>query len=113
MSVTCFIQYKIDPDKISEFEAYATQWADIIPACGGDLIGYFLPYESSNNIAYGIVIFNSLACYEAYRSKLKRDPEGSANFAFARKHQFIIEESRFYLRPVESTLWRTADKPGE
>ncbi|MEE9447243.1 MAG: NIPSNAP family protein [Arenicellales bacterium] len=47
MSVVCFIQYKLDPFALDKFKQYAEAWGKIIPACGGDLIGYFTPSEGS------------------------------------------------------------------
>jgi hypothetical protein len=39
--------------------------------------------EGTNNIAIALISFESLAAYEAYRARLKADPEGAANFQFA------------------------------
>jgi hypothetical protein len=61
MTVTVFIRYQIDPFKRAQFEDYARKWLSIIPACGGDLIGYFMPHEGTNNIAFGLISFASLA----------------------------------------------------
>src|SRR5271157_5611518 len=55
----------------------------IIPRCGGHLVGYFLPHEGTNDIAWGLIAFESLAAYEAYRARLKSDPEARENFAMA------------------------------
>lgn len=104
MPITCFIQYEIDPFQRDAFEEYANNWASIIPKCGGDLIGYFLPYEGTNNIAYGLISFASLASYETYRSRLKADSEGKANFEFAQSKRFILSEKRTFLEGVPSTL---------
>ena len=104
MQVTCFIRYEIDPFQRDAFKEYADNWARIIPRCGGDLIGYFLPYEGTNNIAWGLIAFNSLAAYEVYRAKLKSDPEGRSNFEFAQEKRFILREERSFLETVESTF---------
>jgi hypothetical protein len=100
MAITCCIRYVLDPFKRAAFEAYARNWATIIPRCGGDLIGYFLPYEGTNNIALALIGFDSLADYEAYRARLKADPDGAANFAFAQKERFILSEERTFLEPA-------------
>ena len=100
MSITCCIRYVIDPFKRAAFEDYARNWAEIIPRCGGDLIGYFLPHEGTNNIALALIGFASLADYEAYRARLRADPEGAANFAFAEAERFILSEERTFLRPA-------------
>jgi hypothetical protein len=101
MSITVFIRYQIDPFKAAAFEAYAQRWKAIIPACGGDLVGYWMPHEGTNNIAYGLISFDSLASYEAYRARLRPDEAGQANFATAVAGQFILAEERAFLRRVE------------
>ncbi|WDD97777.1 NIPSNAP family protein [Thalassomonas actiniarum] len=106
MTITCFIEYKLDPAKIDEFHQYARNWGEIIPACQGELLGYFLPHEGTNNIAYGLINFASLAAYEQYRYRLKQDTGGKENFAFARQSRFILEEKRSFLTPVAETLFR-------
>ncbi len=100
MRITCFIRYEIDPFQRAAFQTYAEAWGRIIPKCGGDLIGYFLPYEGTNNVAFGLIAFDSLAAYEAYRARLKADPEGRENFAFAQAKRFILSEERTFLENV-------------
>lgn len=100
MTITCAIRYVIDPFQRDAFEAYARNWLSIIPACGGDLLGYFLPHEGTDNIAHAMISFPSLAAYEAYRARLKIDAAGAANFAFAREKRFILSEQRTFLTPV-------------
>lgn len=108
MSITCFIRYQIDPFQREAFRAYAEAWGRIIPRCGGRLLGYFLPHEGSNVEGWGLVGFDSLAAYEAYRQRLKADPEAQANFAFAARERFIRCEERRFLEPVASTCMRPA-----
>ena len=100
MTVTVFIRYQLDPFQRTEFEAYPKKWLSIIPACGGDLIGYFMPHEGTNNIAFGLISFASLADYETYRARLRGDAAGRANFAFAEEQRFILAEERTFLRKV-------------
>ena len=104
MSVTCFIRYEIDPFQREAFAEYADRWARIIPRCGGDLMGYFLPWEGTSNIAWALVSFESLAAYEIYRGRLRDDPDGRANLAMAQSRRFILREERTFLEPVRSTL---------
>lgn len=111
MSVTCLIEYKLDPFKLDQFEQYAHQWGEIIPACGGDLLGYFLPHEGSNNRAFGLIAFDSLGAYEQYRSRLKEDRRGRENFLFAQREKFILEESRSFLKAVPATYKRPSRLP--
>ena len=101
MTITVFIRYQLDPYKRDGFETYARHWLAIIPKCGGDLVGYWMPHEGTANIAYALISFDSLAAYEAYRARLKADGEGAANFAFAQKERFILAEERTFLRQVE------------
>ncbi len=98
--ITVFIRYLLDPFKLALFEQYSKAWHEIIPRCGGDLIGYFLPHEGTNNVAFGVIRFPSLADYESYRTTLKSDVAGRANFDFALHERFIVEETRTFLREV-------------
>ncbi|MGI9487809.1 MAG: NIPSNAP family protein [Geminicoccaceae bacterium] len=107
MTITCFIRYEIDPHQRDAFETYAERWTSIIPRCGGDLVGYFLPHEGTNNIAYGLISFDSLADYETYRTKLKADEEGRTNFTFAAEQRFILKEERSFLEAVPGEESRT------
>ena len=105
-AITCFIRYEIDPFQREAFRAYAQAWGRIIPRCGGHLLGYFLPHEGSNVEAWGLIGFPSLAAYEAYRTRLKADPEGRANFEFAQAQRFIVREERRFTEAVDGTLWQ-------
>ena len=104
MTITCFIRYQIDPFQRDEFKKYAESWGRIIPRCGGQLVGYFLPYEGSNDVAWGLISFASLASYEAYRARLRTDPEGRANFALAQSKRFILREERTFVELVDGTF---------
>jgi hypothetical protein len=102
MTVTVLIRYQIDPFKLEAFAAYARAWLEIIPRCGGGLLGYFLPHEGTNTIAWALISFDSLAAYEAYRARIKADAAGAANFDFARRERFILAEERSFLQKVEA-----------
>ena len=104
MPLTCFIRYQIDPFQREAFKHYANRWAEIIPRCGGDLLGYFLPNDGTNDIAWGLIGFDSLAAYETYRARLRTDDAGRANFAFAQDKRFILREERTFLEAVDSTF---------
>ena len=103
MAITCFIRYQIDPFQRADFERYAQAWGRIIPRCGGHLVGYFLPHEGSNDVAWGLIGFDSLASYESYRARLKVDDEGRANFEWAQRQRFILREERSWLQDVAGT----------
>ncbi len=100
MSLTVFIRYDLDPFQLDAFEEYARRWLEIIPRCGGELVGYWLPHEGTNHVAYGLITFASLADYEAYRARLRADEQGAANFRTAFEGRFIRTEERTFLRPV-------------
>ena len=104
MTITCFIRYQIDPFQCDAFADYARNWGRIIPSCGGHLLGYFLPHEGSNDIAWGLIAFDSLAAYEGYRTRLKADSSGQENFAFAQARRFILREERSFLQVVDEAF---------
>jgi hypothetical protein len=104
MTIACFIRYQIDPFQRGEFAQYAATWGRIIPRCGGHLIGYFLPYEGTNDIGWGLIAFESLASYETYRARLRTDAEAKANFALSQTKRFILREERTFLEVVEGTF---------
>jgi hypothetical protein len=101
MSITCFIRYEIDPFQLDAFREYAQRRGKIIPRAGGLLVGYFLPHEGTNNVAWGLISLPSLAEYERYRARLRADPEGVQNFAFAHSKRLILREERTFLANVE------------
>ena len=100
VAITVFIRYQIDPFKRAMFEEYARRWLGIIPRCGGDLIGYWMPHEGTNNIAFALISFENLAAYESYRAQLRGDAEAMANFSFAEENKLILAEERAFLRQV-------------
>ncbi|HLJ85460.1 MAG TPA: NIPSNAP family protein [Candidatus Angelobacter sp.] len=104
MTITCFIRYQIDPFQRDSFKKYAENWGRIIPRCGGHLVGYFLPHEGTNDIAWGLIAFDSLAAYEAYRKRLKSDPEARENFIMAQTKKLILREERTFLEVVDGTF---------
>ena len=104
MTITCFIRYQIDPFQRDEFRKYAENWGRIIPRCGGHLVGYFLPHEGTNDVAWGLIAFDSLAAYEAYRACLKADKEARENFAMAQSKRIILREERTFLEVVDGTF---------
>jgi hypothetical protein len=104
MTITCIIRYQIDPFQRDEFQKYAANWGRIIPRCGGHLVGYFLPYEGTNDVAWGLIAFDSLASYEAYRPRLKSDAEARDNFAMAQSKRLILREERNFVEVVDGTL---------
>lgn len=104
MKITCIIRYEIDPFQRDRFQKYAENWGRIIPRCGGQLVGYFLPYEGTNNVAWGLIAFDSLAAYETYRTRLKADAEARENFAMAQSNRLILREERNFVEVVGATF---------
>jgi NIPSNAP len=104
MKITCVIRYQIDPFQRDGFQTYAENWGRIIPRCGGHLVGYFLPFEGTNDVAWGLIAFDSLAAYEAYRARLKTDPEARENFAMAQAKRLILREERNFVEIVDGTF---------
>jgi hypothetical protein len=110
MAITCVIRYQIDPFQREGFKKYAENWGRIIPRCGGHLVGYFLPYEGTNDVAWGLIAFDSLASYEKYRARLKSDAEARDNFAMAQSMRLILREERNFVEVVDGTFG-LASKP--
>ena len=104
MTIACLIRYQMDPFQREAFKSYAKNWGRIIPRCGGDLLGYFLPHEGSNDVAWGLIAFDTLAAYEAYRTRLKSDTDGRQNFVTAETQRFILREERSFLEAVTGTV---------
>lgn len=104
MTIACFIRYQIDPFQKDEFRKYAENWGRIIPRCGGHLIGYFLPHEGTNDVAWGLIAFDSLASYEAYRARLRTDKEAMENFTMAQSKRLILREERNFVQVVDGTF---------
>jgi hypothetical protein len=104
MTITCVIRYQIDPFQRDAFKTYAENWGRIIPRCGGHLVGYFLPHEGTNDVAWGLIAFDSLASNETYRARLKSDPEARDNLAMAQTKRLILREERNFVEVVDGTF---------
>lgn len=104
MTITCIIRYEIDPFQRDAFKKYAENWGQIIPRCGGHLVGYFLPHQGTNNVAWGLIAFDSLASYEAYQARLQSDPKARQNFSMAQTKRFILREERNFVEVVDGTF---------
>jgi len=104
MKITCVIRYQIDPFQRDAFKKYAENWGRIIPRCGGHLVGYFLPHEGTNDVAWGLIAFESLASYEQYRARLKSDKEAHENFEMAQSKRLILREERNFVEIVDATF---------
>lgn len=67
-------------------------------------MGYFLSYEGTNDVAWGLIAFDSLASYEAYKSRLRSDPEVRENFGMAHTKRIILREERNFVGVVDCTF---------
>jgi hypothetical protein len=101
--ITCYIQYQIDPEKISEFELYADLWVPLVKRFGGIHHGYFLPHESANDLAVALFSFPSLADYERYRVDSLSDEACQKAYAYAVKSKCIKRYDRQFLKPSAAT----------
>jgi hypothetical protein len=111
MTMLCIIRYEIDPFQRDAFKQYAEQWGRIIPRCGGHLVGYFLPWQGTNYVGWGLIALESLSAYETYQERLRQDPDAKKNFAFAHEKRFICKEERNFVEVVAGTFEIPAMKP--
>ena len=100
--ITLSIRYTIDARKRADFEAYARSLAPIIPRCGGQLVGYWLPtrFAGPTNAALALIDFPSLAAYEQYRERLAKDHDNVATVRRAEESGCILVEDRAVLERV-------------
>jgi len=98
--VTCLVKYKINPEKIAEFEYYARLWIDIVTELGGLHHGYLLPHEGANDISYASFSFNSLADYEEYRNKIPEHAKCQQAIAYGQQTQCYRSYKRSFLKPI-------------
>ena len=98
--ITCYLRYRIDMYKLSQFEAYAKLWIPLVERFGGIHHGYFLPHEGDSDTAVALFSFPSLADYEKYRSDSLLDPDCQAAYAFANETRCIKSYERQFLRAV-------------
>ncbi|MGA9420853.1 MAG: NIPSNAP family protein, partial [Rhodanobacteraceae bacterium] len=67
-------------------------------------LGYFLPYQGTNYVAWGMIAFASLAAYEQYQTRLREDEEARRNFNFAQAKRFIVREERNFVEVADGTF---------
>jgi len=104
MKIVCVIRYQIDPFQREAFEKRAEHLGQIIPRNGGHLIGYFMPDEGTNDVAWGLIGFNSLAEYETYRARLRNDQDLAREDAIVGSKRVILREERNFVRIVDGTF---------
>jgi hypothetical protein len=104
MTIACIIRYEIDPFQRDGFKKHAENLTRFVPRCGGHLVGFFLPYEGTNDVGWAMVAFDSLASYEAYKTRLKADPEARADAAWMQSRRMILREKRNFVELVDGTF---------
>ena len=102
--ITLRIRYTIEARKRPDFERYARTISKIVPRCGGELVGYWLPtkYAGPTNEALALISFPSLAAYEQYRERLAKDADSIEAIRRAEESACILVEDRAILEPVSS-----------
>jgi hypothetical protein len=100
--ITLSIRYTIDARKRNDFERYARALGSIIPRCGGELVGYWLPtkFAGPTNQALALINFGSLAAYEQYRERLAKDNDNIESVRRAEESGCILVEDRAVLERV-------------
>jgi hypothetical protein len=98
--ITCYLKYIIDPYKTEEFEHYGRMWIPLVNKLGGIHHGYFMPHEGTNNIAYALFSFPSLATYEVYRERIKTDTDCQKAIAYANETRCIVRYDRSFMKPI-------------
>jgi hypothetical protein len=53
--ITCYLRYKVDPDKLADFEAYGAMWLDLMPRFGG-INSAYPASQALPGVSPGIVI---------------------------------------------------------
>jgi hypothetical protein len=100
--ITLSIRYTIDPRKRGDFERYARALGIVIPRCGGELVGYWMPtlFAGPTNVAIALIDFPSLAAYEQYRERLAKDGDNVESVRRAQESGCILVEDRTFLQRV-------------
>ena len=100
--ITLSIRYTIDARKRQDFERYARALGTIIPRCGGELVGYWLPtkFAGPTNQALALIDFPSLAAYEQYRERLAKDNDNVDSVRRVEDSGCILVEDRAVLEKV-------------
>jgi hypothetical protein len=100
--LTLSIRYTIDARKRGDFEQYARSLTRIVPRCGGELVGYWLPtkFAGPTNQGLALIDFPSLAAYEQYRERLAKDEDNVASVRRAEESGCILIEDRAILERV-------------
>jgi hypothetical protein len=115
--ITCFLRYTINPEKLVEFEHYASAWMRLIEKYGGAHHGYFVPSdgppsaafsipgigeEGLGNIAVALFTFPTIEAYESYRRGVANDPDCLAVTRHYEQTKCFTKYERTFMRAVQS-----------
>lgn len=116
--ITCEVRYRLDRSRISEFEAYAQIWVELVERHGGNHHGYFIPrdkptetgvsfpglgQEGATDIAIALFTFPDETTYLQYREQVAKDLDGVAANARFRGNPPFISYERLFLTPIPRT----------
>jgi hypothetical protein len=117
--VTCEIRYRVEPDRIAEFEDYARIWMTLIERHGGTHHGYFMPREKPvdsavsfaglgadgvGDLAIALFTFSDEEAYARYREAVRQDPDGVAANARFGEHPPFYSYERVFLTPLARSV---------
>jgi len=119
-AVFCEIRYKLDPNRLSEFEEYGRAWIKLIERHGGVHHGFFMPRpapsdttisfpEKGRSGAEGVAIalygFPDEETYNKFRREVSRDAEAAPVIERFAEPPFQSYE-RSFLSPLPPKVWR-------
>lgn len=117
-AIVCEVRYRLDPEKLAEFEEYGRAWIRLIERFGGTHYGFFLPRAAPSDttisfpgrgrqgdvgVAVALFGFPNDAAYRRYRTELPLDPEAAAVIARFAEPPFESYE-RIFLQPLSGEL---------
>ncbi|WP_316213462.1 MULTISPECIES: NIPSNAP family protein [unclassified Bradyrhizobium] len=91
--VFCEVRYRLDPDRLGEFQEYGQAWVRLIERHGGVHHGFFMPRAApgdatisfpgrgqagAEDIAVALYGFPSEEAYNNYRARIGLDPEAAS-----------------------------------
>jgi hypothetical protein len=115
---TCFIRYRIEPNKLDEFREYARSWISLIRKYGGTHHGYFVPgtdednlpdaafsfpglgTEGPPNIAVALFSFPNIEAYEQYRAAVANDEDCRTATVRLNETKCFSTYERTFLMPI-------------
>ncbi len=62
-----------------------------------------MPHEGTNDVAWGLIGFDTLAQYETYRARLRDDADLTREDAMVKSKKLILRDERNFVRLVDGT----------